>query len=377
MKKKTGFSFVHVSDLHLGASFRFLNEKAAERRADLREVLTRIVDEVLRKTPAVKIAFLTGDLFDKYNPEPDDRSHAFKELERMAQQGIRVYVLPGTHDFISHRLSVWNQPFDRNIIIVKRSSYGRVDSCEIEGRRVAVFSMAWDPGMPSYTLEPGEIAEDEIAFGMLHASWMQGVKWKAAPKEILLDDNKIRDLNLDYLALGHFHGFKKKKIGRTLAAYPGSPEGLKFDETGDRYIIFGKVGEDDGITIEKSAVNIRTIKTLEIDLTKTGIDSAEELASRIRRKSGENVICKVAIQGAPFIEYNCTELEERLKPEFFWLTVDDNTKPGSSDWIETIARENTIRGLFAEKLLARIKDEPENKILSDALKIGIEYFQSE
>ena len=56
--------FLQVSDLHLGRSFRWLpSEKRAERRADQRRVLERVVREAIER--GVHAILIPGVVFDK------------------------------------------------------------------------------------------------------------------------------------------------------------------------------------------------------------------------------------------------------------------------------------------------------------------------
>ena len=369
-------NFVHFSDIHLGSSFRFLNEKAEQHRGDLRRVLTNVVDMILNNVSAIQIAFLTGDMFDKHNPELVDRVHAFSEIERLAESGIRVYVLPGTHDSISYPSSVWNQNRLEDVHVIRRSDFGIVDKFEMKGNNVEVFSMVWNPLCPVIDLPDIKRSNEKgISFGMLHASWIPGAKWDVKPREIVLDPAKVDKLDLDYLALGHFHNFSRYKIGKTVAAYPGTPEGLKFDETGDRYVIFGQASLEKGVVLEKRPVNIREMRKIDIDLSKTGIDSHDELENRIRRQSGKDVIAKVIIKGRSFEGYNQEILKESLKNNFFFLEIEDRSTVENGEWLGAISKENTVRGFFVNKLLNILESDPDNEIAQEALKIGMDLFQ--
>ena len=63
------------------------------------------------------------------------------------------------------------------------------------------------------------------------------------------DPGEIAACGLDYLALGHYHGFLDCSGGRTKAFYPGSPHRLDFSDTADRRLLLLDLDEG-GIRVE-------------------------------------------------------------------------------------------------------------------------------
>lgn len=76
---------VHISDTHIGAG------ENADR-------LNRLVDSLLRNNdPESCVVLHTGDLIDSATGE--NRREARKILDRLAQNGFRVFLSPGNHDY--------------------------------------------------------------------------------------------------------------------------------------------------------------------------------------------------------------------------------------------------------------------------------------
>ena len=67
----------------------------------------------------------------------------------------------------------------------------------------------------------------------------------SAPRKVSnylpFNQEDLRNSGFDYIALGHYHQHKlfDDDYGNIIAAYPGSPEPLGFDETGPHGIISG------------------------------------------------------------------------------------------------------------------------------------------
>jgi DNA repair protein SbcD/Mre11 len=92
------FVFAHLADAHVGAWPRDPAVRAALREsvlAALRTVSERSADFLL----------ISGDLFHTPVPDPDEVAPIAAALRDLAQRGIRVYVIFGSHDYVAHRTS--------------------------------------------------------------------------------------------------------------------------------------------------------------------------------------------------------------------------------------------------------------------------------
>jgi len=92
------FVFAHLADAHVGAWPR---DPAV--RAALRESLL----SALRVAEARDAAFLliSGDLFHTPVPDPGEAAPVAAALRRFVDQGRRIYVIYGSHDYVAHRTS--------------------------------------------------------------------------------------------------------------------------------------------------------------------------------------------------------------------------------------------------------------------------------
>src|SRR5712691_7178127 len=87
---------LHMADAHLGARHQDLAEAAAQQRERQFGAFSRAVDEAIRNK--VDAVLICGDLFDSNAQPRRSVERAAGELRRLAEQGIRSVLIPGTHD---------------------------------------------------------------------------------------------------------------------------------------------------------------------------------------------------------------------------------------------------------------------------------------
>src|SRR5262245_50450897 len=98
--------FLQVSDVHLGAPFRWLPaERREDRRRDQRGVLERVVREAIeREAHAILVP---GDLFDQEGVDAATLAFALSVFD--VRGCPPVFIAPGNHDPYSERSLYWNE----------------------------------------------------------------------------------------------------------------------------------------------------------------------------------------------------------------------------------------------------------------------------
>ncbi len=92
------FVFAHLADAHVGAWPR---DPAV--RTALRESVLRALD-VVRERDA-EFLLISGDLFHTPVPDPAEVAPVAAALRRLVEEGRRIYVIYGSHDYVAHRTS--------------------------------------------------------------------------------------------------------------------------------------------------------------------------------------------------------------------------------------------------------------------------------
>ena len=94
------FRFIHTADLHLDSPFRGLSETSGALRDQLQSAtlnaLSRIVDHTIHSKADFLI--IAGDIYDSRDRNLRALVSFRKEIERLAERSIPVFIVHGNHD---------------------------------------------------------------------------------------------------------------------------------------------------------------------------------------------------------------------------------------------------------------------------------------
>lgn len=232
---------IHSADWQLGKPFgRFTPDV----RAALTEARFDAIDAIGRAATqnGAEHVIVAGDIFDTEGP--DDRT-VIQALSRMGRHDCRWWLLPGNHDYARNG-GLWDrvrQRADERIVVLS------------EPKPFEIEPGAWllpaplihrhnldDPTALFDTMEtPGARLRIGVAHGSIRDFGSQGeTKNQIAP-------DRARQSNLDYLALGDWHGTLRID-GHTW--YSGTPETDRFqrDEPGQSLLVELSVGTEPTVT---------------------------------------------------------------------------------------------------------------------------------
>ena len=184
-----------------------------------------------------------------------------------------------------------------------------------------------------------------------------------------MNEKILENKGFNYVALGHIHktNFEpNKKI-----IYPGSTISLGFDELGEHGMVVGEISKNEN---KFKFIKLDETEYVEQEINCTEINSIEELIEKINEiKIEENKLYKIILIGKRNFEINIYDLYKyELNKKI--IKIKNKTKPNYN--IEEIAKENSLRGLFAKEILEEIKKENYNEeIIVNALEIGMEILE--
>lgn len=236
-------TFIHASDIHIGAPFRglrALSEDWGRRLARaIPDAWDRVVDAALERN--VDFVVVAGDIFDSVRASYSDYLRFFRGLDRLHQAGIPSYLCTGNHD----PLSLWQQDFFALPPTATMLAADKPDFAlfEREGRPTAVIG---GRGYPNKVWSPHEniaegitraaairalgprAAEAPFAVGILHTGLnIDPVKAPTNPRELLR-------AGFDYWALGHIHSRWMNDPDAPRVVFSGCIQGRDVRETGPR-----------------------------------------------------------------------------------------------------------------------------------------------
>ena len=356
-------SFVHTADLHLDTPFsaRFTQRQAELRRQEMLQTFQKIAQRAAK----ADLFFLSGDIFDSKSVSKD--TIAFLKRCFADMPDTLVFIAAGNHDPLTENSVYRTVQWGENVHIFSAEMecvdlpqwnlrvYGRSFQAEHESRPIPdVFAKKGNESNV-LVLHGDVISSGESVYGPVF-------------KEDLAHSGLI------YAALGHIHQYSGiQRIGDTVYAYPGIPEGRGFDETGQKGFIAGEFS-DGRVTAEWIPVNRRSFWEFSIDISKTEdrVQILEAVQNKIQEIGGAEDIFRVILKGALDKGLIQTELlEEQLKDSAFYLKIVDQTRPAYS--LQELAKEPTLRGAFVRNMLKKIDMMPqeEQEIGYLAIEIGL------
>lgn len=362
--------FLHTADVHLGRPFGFLPPLLAEeRRRDQRRTFTKICDLALERD--VDLFLIAGDLFDSHDPDSTDIEAVTRELTRLSSAGKRVFLLPGNHDYVSAS-SFWHHVTMEGVHVFTDTDWNAV---ELKDLGLVIHGIAFNRAKSDKRpFEDLALAADAANIVMAHASYelYDGQLEKYHP----FSASELASTQASYVALGHYHRYNTLPAGRTVACYPGTPEGISFDgvETEDRHVAVGHIDDDGSAYIEPVRVNLRIMRRTEIDCT--SFDSQMSLLDTIRKFCDPNILIQLKLTGIPLsdLDVSLDDLPERFRESCAYMTVDSSDLSVSPD---LDADSKTIRGRFCKHFLTQISEtsDPERqRLLRRALELGLAAF---
>jgi DNA repair exonuclease SbcCD nuclease subunit len=310
---------IHCADIHLGAPINTFPKKISEeRKREVRNSLLRMVE--FARQQGAQVILLSGDVFDRDKPYQKDVNVFYGVVEK--NPDIDFLYLRGNHDRAGEERALPNlKTFSTSW---QSYAYGDVVISGIE--------LAQENSSSLYsTLSLDEKKKNIV---MLHGQ---------IGGEINL--TKLRDKNIDYLALGHIHEYADGELdGRGRYAYSGCLEGRGFDETGVKGFVVIDVA--DKLTYAFQPFSLQCIEAHSLDVG--GLTEGGEMALLAKQKipfKKENIyrlelIGEVDAEADNFAE----DVERYLSGACAYIRVKDKTKK-KIDYT-AFEGDNSLKGEF-------------------------------
>ena len=341
---------IHCADIHLGSKMDayLTGEKAEERRRELRASFTNLLDYA--KNNGVKAVLLCGDIFDSDRPFKKDKEFFYNAIKN--NPGITFFYLRGNHD---GEESFTQEP--DNLKTFSRT----VTTYDFNGVSISGVELGQDNCTSVYSSL--NLEKDKLNILMLH-----GTAGDSSGKD-KVNLTKLRNKNIDYLALGHIHSFSEGKLDdRGVWAYSGCLEGRGFDEAGEKGFIL--LEADGKITAQFVPFAKRKIHIFNIDVSGATDDYSAYSIVKSRINCSKKDIVRAEIIGEVCFDNAdlADEIQKRMSSENYYLfDVKDKTKRKFD--ISKLQGDISLRGEFIRTVLASAYSEDEKAdIISAGLK---------
>ena len=363
---------LHLADLHLGWEPAYLpEEKSKLRRRERDQLLEKAVDYALSPQNNIHAVLIVGDLFEHYCPDGALVTQVMGQIDRLSKAGMFVVTIPGNHDEITYRESVYRQYGDNWPGYLVRNPMPALSfSSEVKGTGVHIYSLAYTGGVT----RPGSIESfprsdaSGIHIGAFHGS----LDWEGlADRSLPLDSSLLAAAGYDYIALGHYHRYMERKVGSGIAVYPGSVDFKSFNDPGTGFLTIAEYTATH-FKIETAPIAVRRHQFQKLDLS--AFAGLEELRQTCLQFADPEVMAKLNLTGTPCFPVNAETLTAELENYFFLLEIESSAHFFAESFLDSIAGEPTVRGIYVRRMRERQKEattKREQKVLEQALLKGL------
>ncbi len=226
--------FIHAADFQIGKPYNWAGGRAQRTLKERREEAIERVGDVAREKGA-DFLVIAGDFFDANTIEDDVITRACRRLSNVE---VPVYILPGNHDFAAGPACVYDRPtFERHQPGHVTVLDSRAPQVVAGGEAVllpAPIQRRNELGDPTSHFESDlgrEEAPGAIRVGVAHGGVVDFDGGEASSR---IDPGRVESAELDYLALGDWHG---KKQVRKRVWYSGTPEPDSFKQNGPGHVL--------------------------------------------------------------------------------------------------------------------------------------------
>ena len=319
------FSFVHAADLHLDSTFRGFAQIAEGDELVRQNVLTQLrnctfiaLDNIVEACLQNKVDFLllAGDIFDLADRSLRAQFFFREAMVKLAQRGIRVFVVWGNHDHDEGLRAQLSWPENVHFFASGEVEYSAV---ERQGREIArVYGISYPRRDVAENYARRFLCHPESPFsiGVLHCN-VGGVAGHENYAPCQLDD--LLKSRFDYWALGHVHARRVLKDNHPCIVYPGNPQGRHPREGAEKGCYLVKVAGNGLINLQFLPVD--TVRWREINVSITGMVNEDDLLRGLEnrlqevqaRHPGRSVVVRIRLSGR-------SPLHKRLQNE---ATIND------------------------------------------------------
>lgn len=258
-------SFIHISDVHLGRPFSDLalsTDKFDICNQACEKAFNNMIDMAIQKQ--VDFILISGDSFDDDEHDLHTKLVFIKGLERLADNGIKSYVVCGNHDPISlYKKYESYFKFGKNykdIINITGVTTEKNLHC-YENGDVNIYSYSFEEDSSSNPAnEIKKLITDKNALNIVltHCDLDKtDSKYGACSRE------ELRELGCDYYALGHIHVPDDTEN----LVYAGTIQGRTKKETGAHGCYYVELENDGGkVNVKKEFIPVDVVRFNSIDI---------------------------------------------------------------------------------------------------------------
>ena len=392
--------FLQVSDLHLGAPFRWLPpERREARRRDQRAVLERVVNQAIER--GVDAILVPGDLFDQEGPDAGTLAFALGVFDRSGCPP--VFIAPGNHDPYSERSLCWNErllqarnlKWPAHVHVFATSSWShrvipRLPAVKVWGRCFTANVESHERPLSAAALAPLP-PPDKVGFdlALFHGS-REGQLPLGQKMTAPYSDEEVIASAFAYHAVGHYHTVSQIEATRGASAgvrlaYAGSAVAVTATEAGKHGALEVRIEHgrrQPFVEVEFIELDPRRVHDLTVEVAVA--TSPEQVERRVQRALDDagvrqEDIVTVRLTGRVHRGVRFTAPGPELAARAFHMRFDPRRlRPDYDLDVYQVGEAVTTEERFARALLEQREREgdPERRaVIESALYYGLDAFR--
>lgn len=339
---------IHCADLHIDSRMKtHLNtHESNERKREILLTFERMVSFAIDND--VRAILIAGDMFDTNVISNASKMRLINIIRE--NSNIDFLYLVGNHDE-ENAIEEFKELDNLKLFDNKWSTY-RYDNVNIIGTILN----------KSTNFDILNLDENSVNIVMLHGQISQ---YNVDGDEEIISLPKLRNKNIDYLALGHIHTYECNQLdNRGIYAYSGCLEGRGFDECGDKGFVLINV---DGNRVDHEFVPFAKRKLYEIDYDISNDETWYGVECGIQNTLSdidESSMIKINLIGrfSLTMEKQISFTEDKLKEKYYFVKIKDKStlKLEEKDYM----LDMSLRGEFIRKVMASdLSDEDKESVI--------------
>ena len=353
---------IHCADLHLDSKIEGLPiEKSRIRREENLRTFERLAQ--FAKDNEVTAVIIAGDMFDTARVSVKTRERVISTIKSC--DNVDFIYLAGNHDENNFILSIDEVPTNLKYI----------GECweYFDYNNVTIASVMLTNVNCKTVYDTLRLDQNKINIVALHGQVI-GHKGDGQAHDISIP--KLKEKNIDYLALGHIHSYSTGKIDlRGDYAYCGCLDGRGFDELGDKGFVLCEV-QGEKIKTEFVKFCSRTLHEFEFNVENypNWHSAVMAIEGQLVNEFDTNCLIKVVLRGEhkPDFYIDKESLTSRLNEQFFFVKVSDKTTLKIEQ--EDYEADKSVRGEFVRLVVNCDMDEEQKK---QVLLLGLNALRGE
>ena len=352
--------FVHIADMHFDSPFISLSQRETLgdlRRLEQRKVFKKVIEYI--KENKIEYFFISGDLYENQYIKQSTIEYINNLFLEIPE--TKIFISPGNHDpYLKN--SYYNKfLWSKNVKIFN----SKIE--KVETKDANIYGFGFDDfyctncGIENIEIDDKTKPNILIIHGTLDGADLKEKQYNSISRKLL------EEKDFDYVALGHIHKLDYGKADNQKIVYPSSTVSLGFDEPGEHGMIVGDLTKEE---LKIEFINLDEEKFIKKEIDITEIFSKEDLIEKINNlKIEKNEYIEIVLIGNRNFEINKYDLLKYILNERI-IKIKDKTKIAYD--LEKIKNENTLKGIFAKKMLEKLNNEKINEDEKEKIEKAIE-----